>query len=103
MQLQCEFAIELVNQFPEQRFVLDHLAKPIIREGLMEPWGAQIRELAGANATPKLAKTFAHTIEAVVDRIVLKPEIRSRLAKPRQQRVVGIDIRPLRLPRGRMD
>ena len=29
---------------------------------------------------PALKKTFAHNIEAVVDRIVLKPEIRSRLA-----------------------
>src|ERR1700733_13508987 len=29
---------------------------------------------------PSLKKTFSHTIEAVVDRIVIKPEIRSRLA-----------------------
>jgi len=29
---------------------------------------------------PALKKTFSHSIEAVVDRIVLKPEIRSRLA-----------------------
>ena len=29
---------------------------------------------------PALKKTFAHHIEAVVDRIVIKPEIRSRLA-----------------------
>jgi excinuclease ABC subunit A len=29
---------------------------------------------------PALKKTFSHTIEAVVDRIVIKPEIRSRLA-----------------------
>jgi excinuclease ABC subunit A len=29
---------------------------------------------------PELKKTFAHTIEAVVDRIVLKPEVRGRLA-----------------------
>jgi excinuclease ABC subunit A len=29
---------------------------------------------------PSLKKTFSHNIEAVVDRIVLKPEIRSRLA-----------------------
>jgi excinuclease ABC subunit A len=29
---------------------------------------------------PDLKKTFAHTIEAVVDRIVIKPEVRSRLA-----------------------
>src|SRR5437016_4509531 len=29
---------------------------------------------------PSLKKTFVHSIEAIVDRIVLKPEIRSRLA-----------------------
>ena len=33
-----------------------------------------------AEKLPSLKKTFSHTIEAVVDRIVLKPEIRSRLA-----------------------
>ena len=32
------------------------------------------------DAWPALKKTFAHHVEAVVDRIVLKPEIRSRLA-----------------------
>ncbi|MDB5296088.1 MAG: uvrA, partial [Phycisphaerales bacterium] len=31
-------------------------------------------------AFPALKKTFAHTIEAVVDRIVLKPEVRARVA-----------------------
>jgi len=31
-------------------------------------------------AFPALKKTFAHSIEAVVDRIVIKPEIRSRVA-----------------------
>jgi len=39
----------------------------------------EILELAG-NKPPVLVKTKAHTIEAIVDRIVLKPEIRSRLA-----------------------
>src|ERR1700722_18606341 len=39
----------------------------------------EILELAG-NKAPTLVKTKAHTIEAIVDRIVLKPEIRSRLA-----------------------
>ncbi|MDP9173997.1 MAG: excinuclease ABC subunit UvrA [Planctomycetota bacterium] len=34
----------------------------------------------GAGAPPALTKTKVHSIEAVVDRIVLKPEIRSRLA-----------------------
>src|SRR3954470_15976530 len=39
-----------------------------------------IHELPTPDAAPKLPKTFKHDIEAVVDRIVLKPEIRSRLA-----------------------
>jgi excinuclease ABC subunit A len=39
----------------------------------------QIVEL-NQNALPELGKHFKHDIEAVVDRIVLKPEIRSRLA-----------------------
>jgi excinuclease ABC subunit A len=39
----------------------------------------EILELA-ANKPPELTKTKVHTIEAIVDRIVLKPEIRSRLA-----------------------
>lgn len=39
-------AMKLVREFPEQRFVLDHLAKPAITEGLMDPWERDIRELA---------------------------------------------------------
>src|SRR5437588_279988 len=39
----------------------------------------QILELSGKE-TPELKKTFTHNIEAIVDRIVIKPEIRSRLA-----------------------
>lgn len=38
--------IELVKQCSEGPFVLDHCAKPDIRQGLREPWLAQIRELA---------------------------------------------------------
>jgi L-fuconolactonase len=45
---QLPAAIELVNQFPEQRFVLDHIAKPLVRDRIMEPWRTQIRELAQA-------------------------------------------------------
>ncbi len=43
---QLAAAIELVRRFPEQPFVLDHLAKPEIRVGTIEPWQQQIRELA---------------------------------------------------------
>src|SRR6202451_2582141 len=40
----------------------------------------QLIELQKPEDAPKLQKTFAHNVEAIVDRIVLKPEIRSRLA-----------------------
>src|SRR4051812_20611234 len=39
-----------------------------------------IHDLPTPAAAPKLPKTFKHDIEAIVDRIVIKPEIRSRLA-----------------------
>ncbi len=39
-------AIAFVDRHPDQTFVLDHIAKPRIREGSTEPWATQIRELA---------------------------------------------------------
>jgi L-fuconolactonase len=39
-------ASELVREFPAQKFVLDHLAKPAIADGTLEPWRRDIRELA---------------------------------------------------------
>jgi L-fuconolactonase len=41
-------AIELVGKFPEQPFVMDHIAKPKIKEGTLSPWRENIRELARA-------------------------------------------------------
>ena len=38
-------AIEFVQRFPRQRFVLDHLAKPLIKSGALQPWAAGIRKL----------------------------------------------------------
>jgi L-fuconolactonase len=37
---------KIVEKFPNQVFVLDHIAKPLIKEGAMEPWEAGIRRLA---------------------------------------------------------
>ena len=45
---QLAATIKLVRKFPEQAFVLDHIAKPHIKDGTMEPWRAQMRELAKA-------------------------------------------------------
>jgi L-fuconolactonase len=39
-------AIKLVSQFPNQKFVLDHLAKPNIVNGKIDPWKNQIQRLA---------------------------------------------------------
>jgi L-fuconolactonase len=38
-------AILFVDRHPEQVFVLDHIAKPRIRDGVLEPWAAQMRAL----------------------------------------------------------
>ena len=40
------FAIELARRCPEVSFVLDHIGKPGIRDGLVEPWKSQISRLA---------------------------------------------------------
>ena len=39
-------AINVVRRFPRQLFVLDHIAKPFIKDGSMQPWARDIRELA---------------------------------------------------------
>jgi L-fuconolactonase len=39
-------AAELVERFPGQRFVLDHMAKPEIRRGNIKEWSRGIRKLA---------------------------------------------------------
>jgi L-fuconolactonase len=43
---QMPAVIELVRRCPEVSFILDHLGKPDIRGGTLEPWRAGIRELA---------------------------------------------------------
>ena len=43
---QLEAAIRLAEHFPAQPFVLDHIAKPPIKDGSIEPWQSQLRRLA---------------------------------------------------------
>jgi L-fuconolactonase len=40
------YGIELAKRCPEVSFILDHIAKPDIKNRLMEPWRGGIRELA---------------------------------------------------------
>ena len=39
-------AVQLVSEFPDQSFMLDHLAKPAIREGQITPWKDDLKRLA---------------------------------------------------------
>jgi len=43
---QLEQTIRFVDRHPNQVFIVDHIAKPQIAKGLLEPWKTNIRELA---------------------------------------------------------
>ena len=44
---QLPVAIKLSEKNPEQKFILDHIAKPRIKKNEIEPWASLIKELAG--------------------------------------------------------
>jgi L-fuconolactonase len=49
-------ACDVVKRFPDQLFVLDHIAKPPIRTREIEPWAGDLKRLAGfANVVCKLS------------------------------------------------
>ncbi len=59
---QLPAAIELVRLFPDQPFVLDHMAKPKISEGISEEWRTNIKKLAGfPNVCCKLSGMVTET------------------------------------------
>jgi L-fuconolactonase len=53
---QLPAALELVRHLPDQPFVVDHVAKPEIRAGRLEPWRSDLLALAAhANVACKLS------------------------------------------------
>ncbi|MCK4922583.1 MAG: amidohydrolase family protein [Bacteroidales bacterium] len=42
-------SIKVVDMHPDQIFVLDHIAKPLIKEGIISPWKENIIELSKRN------------------------------------------------------
>jgi L-fuconolactonase len=53
---QLPAAIDLVRSFPDLPFVIDHIAKPRIADGIREPWDGHIRALASReNVTCKVS------------------------------------------------
>ena len=52
-------AIDLVKQCPDTQFVLDHISKPYIAKGEMQPWANKLQELAGhKNVVIKVSGLF---------------------------------------------
>ena len=50
------YALKMVRQCPDVAFILDHIAKPGIKAGLLDPWRDQMRALAALpNVTCKLS------------------------------------------------
>ena len=39
-------ALELVKKFPNQKFVIDHIAKPYIKDGFFDGWAVIMKEIA---------------------------------------------------------
>jgi L-fuconolactonase len=78
---QLASAIRLVQRCPEVRFVLDHIAKPAIRDGLLDPWRAQIRELAALpNVHCKLSGVITEADHANWTRAQLRPYLDHAIA-----------------------
>lgn len=41
-----KYACTLIGEFPNQKFIIDHLAKPLIKESKIEPWIKDMQKLA---------------------------------------------------------
>jgi L-fuconolactonase len=55
-------AVRLVREFPEQPFVLDHIAKPMIAQRLFSPWQEDLQQLAKfPNVSCKLSGMVTET------------------------------------------
>jgi L-fuconolactonase len=68
--------IEFVRRCPEVSFVLDHIAKPGIKAGLLEPWKQHMRELAHfPNVVCKLSGVTTEADHANWTREQLRPYI----------------------------
>lgn len=68
--------LKLVRQCPEVSFILDHIGKPGIKDGLTEPWKTHIRELGQLpNVKCKLSGVTTEADHAQWTRDQLRPYI----------------------------
>jgi L-fuconolactonase len=70
------YAIELVKRCPDVTFVLDHIGKPDISNGIMEPWKRQITELATLpNVVCKISGVITEANHASWSKVDIEPYI----------------------------
>ncbi len=71
---QLASAIRFVDSHPNQRFIVDHIAKPEIRKEVPEVWAREIRELAKRpNVFCKFSGLTTEICEASWDQELLRP------------------------------
>jgi len=81
--------LKLVEQCPDVSFVLDHIGKPDIKAGLLDPWREQIEQLAAfANVQCKLSGLATEADPENWTREQLKPYIDHVLASFGTDRVM---------------
>ena len=68
--------LEMVRRCPEVSFVLDHIGKPAVKAGLLDPWRRHIREMAALpNVVCKLSGVTTEADHASWSREQLRPYI----------------------------
>lgn len=81
--------VELVRRCPETFFILDHIAKPNIRGGELEPWATQMRELASLpNVVCKISGVATEADHANWTVEEIKPYVRHALEVFGEDRVL---------------
>jgi len=87
--LQFAQTVELVRRCPGTSFILDHIGKPNIRGGQLEPWASQMRELASLpNVVGKISGVATEADHASWTIEDVKPYVRHALEVFGEDRVV---------------
>lgn len=77
---QLKQSITLVDRHPELTFILDHVAKPRIREGVISPWRENMKELARRpNVYCKLSGMATEADQATWNADQLRPYMQTAL------------------------
>jgi L-fuconolactonase len=73
---QLASATELVRRCPDVQFILDHIGKPAIKDGLIEPWRTELRALSALpNVTCKISGVITEADHTGWNRDQLRPYI----------------------------